>query len=144
MMAGPLIADTGGLLRAIAKRPDGRPSWPAHSRALAAASRVVVPAAVLVEVDYFLRANRPAMRQLVDELFDPTTTLDFQPTTEDDVARAMEIDQKFHGLEIGIVDGVVAAVAERLRIYRVLTIDLEDFGALRVGQRYTQRLEIVP
>jgi hypothetical protein len=121
-MAGPLIADTGGLLRAIARRPDGRPSWPAYSRALAAASRVVVPAAVLVEVDYFLRANRPAMRQFVDELFDPTTTLD----------------------EIGIVDGVVAAVAERLRIYRILTIDLEDFGPLRVGQRYTQRLEIVP
>jgi predicted nucleic acid-binding protein len=95
----------------------------------------VIPAAVLVEVDYFLRANRPAMRQLVDELFDPTTTLDFQPTTEDDVGRAMEI---------GIVDGVVAAVAERLRIYRVLTIDLEDFGPLRVGQRHTQRLEIVP
>jgi hypothetical protein len=42
----------------------------------------VVPAAVLVEADYLLRANRPAMRQLVDELVDPTTTLDFQPTTE--------------------------------------------------------------
>lgn len=143
-MAGPLIADTGGLLRAIAKRPDGRPSWPACSRSLATASRVVVPAAVLVEVDYFLRANRPAMRQLIDELFDPTTTLDFQPTTEGDVVRAIEIDQKFQGLEIGIVDGVVAAVAERLRIYRILTIDHEDFGPLRVGQRYAQRLEVVP
>jgi hypothetical protein len=42
------------------------------------------------------------------------------------------------------VDRVVAAVAERLRIYRILTIDLEDFGPLRVGQRYTQRLDIVP
>ncbi len=143
-MAGPLIADTGGLLRAIARRPDGRPAWPAYSRALAAASRVVVPAAVIVEVDYFLRANRPAMRQLVEELFDPTTTLDFQPTTEEDVVRAMELDQKFHSLEIGIVDGVVAALAERLRIYRILTIDREDFGPLRVGERYTQRLEIVP
>lgn len=143
-MAGPLIADTGGLLRAIARRPDGRPSWPAHSRALAVASRVVVPAAVLVEVDYFLRTNRPAMRQLVEELFDPTTTFDFQPTSEEDVVRAMELDQKFHGLEIGIVDGIVAALAERLRIYRILTIDHEDFGPLRVGERYTQRLEIVP
>ena len=61
----------------------------------------MVPAAVLVEVDYFLRANRPAMRQFVDELFDPATTLDFQPTIEDDVVRAMELDQKFDGLEIG-------------------------------------------
>jgi hypothetical protein len=38
------------------------------------------------------------MRQLVEELFDPTTTLDFQPTTEEDVVRAMELDHKFHGL----------------------------------------------
>jgi predicted nucleic acid-binding protein len=109
------------------------------------ASRVVVPAAVLVEVDYFLRANRPAMRQLVEELFDPTTTLAFEPATEDDVIRAMEIDQKFHELAIGLVDGVVAAVAERLlRVYRILTIDNDDFGPLRVGQRFTQRREIVP
>ena len=46
--------------------------------------------------------------------------------------------------EIGLVDGVVAAVAERLRIYRILTIDHEDFGPLRVGERFMQRLEIVP
>jgi hypothetical protein len=45
----------------------------------------------------------------------------------------MELDQKSHGLEIGIVDGVVAALAERLRICRILTIGHEDFGPLRVG-----------
>ncbi len=56
----------------------------------------------------------------------------------------MELDQKFHGLEIGTVDGVVTALAERLRIYRALTIDHEDFRPLRVGERYTQRFEIVP
>jgi predicted nucleic acid-binding protein len=84
------------------------------------------------------------MRQLVEELFDPTTTLAFEPTTEDDLLRAMEIDQKFHELALGLVDGVVAAVAERLRVYRVLTIDHDDFGPLRIGQRFTQRLEIVP
>ena len=108
-MAGPPIADTGGLLRAIAKRPDGRPSWPAYSRALAAASRVVVPAAVLVEVDYFLRANRPAMRQFVDELFDPTTTLDFHPTTEDDVVatlRTAAVHCSAHGVVAVLPDCV--------------------------------------
>jgi hypothetical protein len=51
-MAGPLIADTGGLLRAIAKRRNGRGMWPAFERALRAASRMAVPALVLVEVDY--------------------------------------------------------------------------------------------
>ena len=54
-MAGPLIADTGGLLRAVARRPDGRPIWPHFARALATAARAVVPGPVLTEVDYFLR-----------------------------------------------------------------------------------------
>lgn len=143
-MAGPLIADTGGLLRAIATRPDGRPTWPAFERALRTAPRIIVPALVLAEVDYFLRGNRPAIRELVADIFDPSTTYEFQPTTPDDIARAMALDQKFRDLEIGLVDGVVAAVAERLRVYRILTIDHEDFGPLRVGERFAVRLEIVP
>jgi predicted nucleic acid-binding protein len=143
-MAGPLIADTGGLLRAVARRPDTRPMWPQFARALATAPRIVVPGPVLTEVDYFLRDNRPAMRQLVAELFNPVTTLEYHHATPEDILRAMQLDQKFHELEIGLVDGVVAAIAERLRIYRVLTIDRSDFGPLRVGERFTQKLEIVP
>ena len=143
-MASPLIADTGGLLRAIATRPDGEPTWPEFEHALRMAPRLIVPALVLAEVDYFLRGNRTAMRELVSDIFDPTTAYEFEATTPDDVARAMALDKKFHALEIGLVGGVVAAVAERLRVYRVLTIDREDFGPLRVGNRYTQRLEIVP
>ena len=143
-MAGPLIADTGGLLRAIATKPNGRPTWPDFERALRTAPRVIVPALVLAEVDYFLRSHRPAMRTPVSDVFDPATTYEFEATTRDDIARAMALDRKFHALEIGLVDGVVAAVAERLRVYRILTIDREDFVPLRVGDRFTQRLEIVP
>ena len=140
-MAGPLVADTGGLLRAIAKRPDGRPAWPDFERALRTASRVIVPALILAEVDYFLRQNRPAMRNLVEDIFDPTSAYEFEPTTADDIAKAIAFDQKFRELEMGLVDGIVAAVATRLRVYRVLTIDREDFGPLRVGERFTQKLE---
>lgn len=75
-MAGPLVADTGGLLRAVTRRPDGRP------------------------------------------LFDPGTTLEYHPATPDDILRAIQLDQKFHELEFGLADGVVAALAERLRIDR--------------------------
>jgi hypothetical protein len=64
-------------------------------------------------------------------------------TSFEGVVRAMELDQKFHSLEVWIVGGVLAALAERLRIYRVL-IDHQDFGPLRVGERYAQRLEVVP
>jgi len=143
-MAGPLVADTGGILRAIAKRPNGRPMWPDFERALRSASRVSVPDLVLVEVDYFLRRNRRAMHELLAEIFDPATTYEFQATVAEDIQRAIELDQKFHELELGLVDGVVAALAERLRVFRILTIDHEDFGPLRVGARFTQRLQTVP
>jgi hypothetical protein len=50
------------------------------------------------------------MRELVADIFDPSTAYEFQPTTQDDIERAMAVDEKFHALEIGLVDGVVAAV----------------------------------
>lgn len=143
-MSPPLVADTGGLLRALARRPGGRPSWPAFEAALREVSLVVVPALVLAEVDYFLRDERPAMRKLVAELFDPATRYEFEPAHPRDIVRALEIDAKFAELALGLVDGVVAAVAERRRIHRVLTIDRRDFTVLRIGPRYDRVLTVIP
>jgi predicted nucleic acid-binding protein len=141
---GGLIADTGGLLRALARRPDGRPTWPSYEDALRSAAAVVVPALVLSEVDYFLRAHRSAMRKLVAELFDPAITYEFEPVTPRDIVRALELDAKFRQLAIGLVDGTVAAVAERRRIFRVLTTDRRDFGVLRIGERFDEALTLLP
>jgi len=140
----PLVADTGGLLRALARDPDGKASWPEYEATLRSASRVIVPALILAEVDYFLRDQRRAMSQLIAELFDPDTTYEFEPLEPTDVARAMELDVKFENLGLGLVDGVVAAVAERRRVHRVLTIDRDDLGPLRIGDRFNVRLELVP
>jgi predicted nucleic acid-binding protein len=60
------------------------------------------------------------------------------------LARALQLDAKFHELQLGLVDGTVAAVAERRRVLRVLTTDRRDFAALRVGSRYTQALTLLP
>ena len=38
----------------------------------------------------------------------------------------------------------VAAVAERRRVFRVLTTDRRDLGAIRIGPRLSQALELVP
>jgi predicted nucleic acid-binding protein len=140
----PLVADTGGLLRALARRHDGRPTWPDYERALRAASAVIVPALILAEVDYFLRAERSAIRRLIKEIVDPATTYELEPVSATDLARALQLDAKFHELQLGLVDGTVAAVAERRRVLRVLTTDRRDFAALRVGARYTQALTLLP
>ena len=123
-MSGALVADTGGLLRA--------------------ASAVIVPGLVLAEVDYFLREERVAMRRLVPETFDPRTTYEFQAPAPPDIARALELDGKSRHLRLGLADGTVAAVAERRRVYRILTTDRRDFGALRIAPRYDRALELGP
>lgn len=143
-MSEPLIADTGGLLRALARKANGKPSFPEYESALTSANLVIVPALVLAEVDYFLRNERAAMRKLVVELFDPRTTYEYEFALPADVVRALEIDAKFKELSLGLVDGTVAAVAERRKLYRVLTTDRRDFSTIRVGPRFTQALELVP
>ena len=143
-MSRPLIADTGGLLRALARKPNGKPAFPEYESALTAASLIIVPALVLAEADYFLRGERPAMRKLIAEIFDPGTRYEYELAVPADIVRALEIDAKFNELSLGLVDGAVAAVAERRRIYRVLTTDRRDFSAIRVGPRFTKGLELVP
>lgn len=140
----PLVVDTGGLLRALARAPDGRPAWPEYQVSLVSASTVIVPALILPEVDYFLRNERSAMRKLVAEILDPRTRYELELPTAADLARAMEIDARFAGLGLGLVDGTVAAVAERRRVPRVLTIDRKHFSAIRVGPRLDRALELLP
>ena len=143
-MIPPIIADTGGLLRALARTPAGRPSFPEYERILTSAAAVIVPGLVLAEVDYFLRAERRAMRRLIAEIFEPATRYEYELPLPTDITRALELDAKFKGLALGLVDGTVAAVAERRRVYRVLTSDRRDFGAIRVGPRLTRALDLLP
>jgi len=111
---GPLVADTGGLLRALASRPGGEPAWPDYAEALTGASVVFVPSLVLAEVDYFLRNERAVMRKLIGEILDPETTYELVMTTPADLVRALVVDAKFDDLKLGLVDGMVAAVCERM------------------------------
>lgn len=143
-MTAPIIADTGGLLRALARTSDGGPSFPDYEAVLTSASLVIVPGLVLAEVDYFLRENRGAMRKLVAELFDARTRYEYELPLASDIVRALEIDAQFKSLRVGLVDGTVAAVAERRRIYRLLTTDRRDFGAIRIGPHFTRALELLP
>ncbi len=143
-MSPPIIADTGGLLYALARTSEGTASFPEYENALTSAALVVVPALVLAEIDYFLREHRAAMRKLVAEIFDPKTRYEYELPVASDVARALELDATFQDLKLGLVDGIVAAIAERRGIFRVLTTDRRDFSVIRVGPRLTRRLELVP
>jgi len=140
----PIVTDTGGLLRALACTANGKPTFPEYENVLTSASLIIVPALVLAEVDYFLRENRPAMRKLVAEIFDPGTRYEYERPLPSDIVRALELDARFKNLRLGLVDGTVIAVAERRHVYRILTTDRRDFGAIRVGPRFGRTLELLP
>ena len=112
-MSPPIVADTGGLLRGLASTRDGRPSFPEYEKVLTSTSLVIVPGLVLAEVDYVLRENRVAMRELVAEIFDPATRYEYELPLPSDIVRALELDARFGKLNLGLVDGTVVAVAER-------------------------------
>jgi eukaryotic-like serine/threonine-protein kinase len=143
-VSGPIIADTGGLLRALARKPNGKPSFPDYEAVLTSATLVLVPALVLAEVDYFLREQRRALRKLIAEIFDPATRYEYELPLPSDLVRGLEFDAKFKDLNVGLVDGTVAALAERRKVHRVLTTDRRDFSAIRVGLRYSVALELLP
>lgn len=143
-MSRPIIADTGGLLRALARTSENKPSFPEYEAILTSASLVIVPALVLAEVDYFLREQRAAMRKLIAEIFDPGTRYEYELPLPSDLVRALELDARFKDLNLGLVDGMVAAVAERRQVYRVLTTDRRDFSAIRIGLRLSRALELLP
>ncbi len=143
-MKPPIVVDTGGWLRALASAPDGSASFPEYEEELLSASLVIVPGLVLAEMDHFLTDHRPAMRKLVAEVFDPGTRYDYEAPSPSDIARALELDARFASLKLGLVDGMVAAVAERREVYRVLTTDRRDLGVIRIGPRLTRALELLP
>lgn len=131
-------------MRALARTPTNTASFPEYEAALSLATVVVVPALILAEVDYFLRNHRPAMRKLVAEIFDPATRYEYEFPLPSDIARALELDARFDTLGLGLVDGTIAAIAERRQIYRILTTDRRHFSAIRTGSRLSRAFELVP
>jgi predicted nucleic acid-binding protein len=129
----PLILDTGGWLYALAGDEP-------YAAALKDARPAIVPGLVLAEVDWHLRKRRADMAHLLKEVTQGAYA--YEPVTLDDVARAAQVDKKFTDLEVGIVDASIVALAERLDLRRILTIDA-DFSALRMGRRWSKAFELV-
>jgi predicted nucleic acid-binding protein len=130
-MTGPLLLDTGGWLNALA----GDEPW---ATAVEDASELIVPGLVLAEVDYHLRRQRRAMHRLLRDL--EAGAYRYEPPTVADLGRARELDEKFRKVDLGLVDASIAALAERIGVVRLLTID-SDMVAVRFGPHYRLSFE---
>jgi predicted nucleic acid-binding protein len=130
---GPVILDTGGWLYALAGDEP-------YATALRDARPAIVPSLVLAEVDWHLRKRREDMGRLLKEVSQGAYA--YEAMTFDDVERAAQVDRKFADLGLGIVDASIVALAERLDVRRILTID-RDFSVVRMGKRWRRAFELV-
>ncbi len=90
----------------------------------------VLPWVILAELDYMVpRRVGPAVYHAFRvDLADDLYTIEWGGRR--DLLRALELDRIYRDLSIGLVDGVVMAVAERLEARAIVTLDLRDFGAV--------------
>ncbi|MFJ1458917.1 type II toxin-antitoxin system VapC family toxin [Nocardia sp. N2S4-5] len=134
-----ILCDTGPLL-AIANKNDSE-----HVACVSALTRepgpLIVPDLVVTEVCYMLgklgpRPEAKFLRALADE------ELRVEPLCPGDYARVAELVLQYGGFPLGAVDAAVIAVAERLRITRVATLDHRHFR--QVVPKHCDALELLP
>lgn len=63
-------------------------------------------------------------------------------TTETDLQRAAEILEKYDNNNIDLVDAAIVAIAERLNITKILTVDRRHFNVFR--PEHCETFEILP
>ena len=133
----PVVVDTGPLVAALYRRDEDHRF--AAALVVRLGSEIVVPEPVATEVDVILRRkDQPtAARRFLAAL--RSGELRRTPLTDAAFARAVEIDERYADLDLGIVDASVMALAETTSA-PVLTFDFEHFRATTDGDGRPWRL----
>jgi predicted nucleic acid-binding protein len=135
-----VLVDTGPLY-ALADRDD---DW--HHRTVrfleTSSDDLVVPVTVLPEAAYLLTAHlgAKAEQKLVQSIL--SGEMEVEDLTMSDLRRTLELMRRYEDARIGFVDATVVAMAERLKIPRILTTDRRDFSLIR--PRHCKEFELLP
>jgi predicted nucleic acid-binding protein len=125
-----ILVDTGALLALLDASED-------HHQALLELYEEnpgawTLPWAILPEVDYLVgrhlggKAQETLMQDLAEGAFA------IECGSEGDLEAARRISARHRDLRLGLVDSVVIAVAERLKVEAIATLDLRHFGAVTI------------
>jgi predicted nucleic acid-binding protein len=90
-----------------------------------------LPVVLLAEIDYLLstRLGQEAALEFLESVEQGAFLL--VPMTSADLRRCLELIRQYRDLQLGIADAAVAAVAERLGIQRLFTLDERHFRAIK-------------
>jgi predicted nucleic acid-binding protein len=124
-----LIVDAGPLYAAAARRDTD------HARCvelLASAARpLLVPALVLTEVSYLLGDRIGPHAELVFARALAAGELTVEPVLDSDWERIEELMAQYLGLPLGMADASVVALAERLGLDTIATLDHRHFATVK-------------
>jgi len=103
---------------------------------------VVLPIPVITETAYLVSRNQgvEALAKFSESL--AKTVFQLEVPTAEDYRRTAEILRKYNDANIDFVDALIVAIAERLKIKKILTVDRRHFGAFR--PRHCAAFEIMP
>lgn len=123
-----IVADTGAVV-ALIDADDAHHDVMVHLYD-ADPTEWLLPWAILPEVDYLLsrHVSAAAAHHFLADLAAGAFAVEWGASS--DLLRARALCAQYEALQLGLVDAVVAAVAERVRARAIATIDLRDFGPL--------------
>ncbi len=103
---------------------------------------LIVPAPVLVEVDYWIHArlHTGVLVALLDDIVAGAYRVEELLT--EDYRRIRELCDRYSDADVGFVDAAVLAIVERLNEPKLATLDHRHFGILRPG--HVEVLKFVP
>jgi len=135
-----VIVDTG-VLYAMADRDD---RWHERVKAylLTQTDILIVPVTVLPEICYLLNTyiSQDAEKSFVITLLQGEMKV--ENLTTEDLRRTLNLLEQYADANIGLVDATLVAVAERLKIQRILTTDRRHFSLIR--PRHYSHFELLP
>lgn len=138
-----IFCDTGPLVAAALAGDDDHHACVGLFTGVHLAGRaLLVPGIVVAEVGYLLAREASAH---VEALFlEALANGDFVPVdlTAQDFARAAELVRTYADLPLGTTDATVIALAERLALTEVATLDRRHFTVVR--PRHTEALTLLP
>jgi predicted nucleic acid-binding protein len=103
---------------------------------------LVIPAPVLVEVDYWIhsRLHPGVLVALLDDIIAGAYRV--EELNPEDYRRIREVCDRYADADIGFVDAAVLAVVERLNEPKLATLDHRHFGTMR--PRHVEALRLLP
>ncbi len=103
---------------------------------------IIIPIPAITEVTYLLQRDLgiAAVATFLESL--PETDLILEVPTSEDYKRAAGILRKYNDANIDFVDACIVAIAERLNITKILTVDRRHFTIFK--PQHCAAFEILP